>query len=79
MGQVIYPGVPRIIKITVLSGELTGSAAHNMGTTPDCGKPNANVSDNVGNAYASANDTTVTVTCDVPVSQDTIFRVLVIV
>jgi len=79
MGQTIYPGVPKIVSVTVLNGQTTGTAKHHMGTTPSCGRPNPNTLDNVGNAYATADETDLTVTCEVPVSQDTVFKVMVIV
>lgn len=80
MAQVIYPGIPKIVEVTVLNGQLTGTAFHYMGTTPRCGRPNPNVSDGAtATAYATADDSIITVTCDVPVSQDIVFNVPVIV
>ena len=80
MAQIIWPGIPKFIEVTVLNGQLTGSAFHYMGTVPKCARPNPNVSDGAtGTAYASANETTLTVTCEVPVSQDIVFVVPVMV
>ena len=80
MGQTIYPGVPKIVSVTVLNGQTTGTAKHHMGTTPSCGKPNPNVKDNAANtAYATADETDITVTCEVPVSQNTVFKVVAMI
>lgn len=80
MVQVIYPGVPKIITVVVLSGQVTGSAAHGMGGTPQCGKPNPDKQDSAANtAYATADDTTITVTTEVPVSSNVTFKVMVMI
>ncbi len=68
-----------MINVVVLSGQTTGSAPHGMGGAGRCGKPNPNTLDNIGNAYASADDTTVTVTCEVPVSSNVTFTVPVMI
>ena len=79
-GITIYPGIPKNILVTVLSGETTGTALHHMGTTPRVSRPNPNKSDNAAfSSYATADDTTITVTCDAPVSSDVIFSVDAIV
>lgn len=78
MGVIIYPGVLKMLQVTVLNGQSTGSAYHHMGTTPNCGAPSANVADGA-RAIATADETTLTVTTDVPVSQDIIYTVPVIV
>ena len=80
MSQTIWPGIPKFIEVTVLNGQLSGSAYHYMGTVPKCARPNPNVTDGAtSTAYASADATTLTVTCEVPVSQDIIFVVPVMV
>ncbi len=72
----IYPGIPKNVQVTVLSGQTTGYAPHHMGTTPRVSRPNPNKGDNAAfNSYATADDTNVTVTCDIPVSSDIIFGV----
>lgn len=74
------PGTPKIILVTVASGAVTGSALHEMGGTPLCGKPNPNVADGASStAYATANSTQVTVTCEIPTSQQIIFSVPVVI
>ena len=78
MAQIITPGVPKMIQVTVLNGQQTGSAFHYMGTTPKCGSPSANLADGA-RPIATADDTTLTVTTDVPVSQDITYNVMVIV
>lgn len=63
------------VQVTVLSGQLTGTAAHGFGKTPSrVGRPNPNRDDGY-NARASASATLITVTCEAPVSADTIFDV----
>lgn len=80
MVQVIYPGVPKIISVVVLSGQTTGSAAHGLGGQPRCSRPNPDTTDNAANsARATANDTTVTVTTEIPVSSNITFQVLVMI
>jgi len=78
MAQIITPGVPKMIEVTVLSGQISGTAYHYMGTTPKCGAPSPNVADGA-RPIATADETILTVTCDVPVSQDIIYEVMVIV
>ncbi|MDD5616319.1 MAG: hypothetical protein PHH85_08975 [Candidatus Methanoperedens sp.] len=80
MSQTIYPGIPKIIDVTILNGQLTGTKYHYMGTTPKCGKPNPNLDDLANaSAFATADDSIVTVTVSMPVSQDTTYAVLVMV
>lgn len=65
----------RTVTVTVLATATSGSAAHNMGTTPIVfGRPNPNQNDGL-NSYASADATNVTVTCATAVTTDTIFTV----
>ena len=78
MATIIYPGIPKWVTVTVLSGQLSGATLHYMGTTPRCTAPNPNVEDGA-RARASADETLVTVTCDVPVSQNVNFDVMVMV
>lgn len=67
----------RTVTVTVLGTATSGSAAHNMGTTPIVfGRPNPNQNDGL-NSYASADATNVTVTCATAVTTDTIFTVTV--
>jgi len=80
MAQIITPGVPKMIEVTVLTGQTSGTAYHYMGTTPKCSNPNPDQADGAtGTAWATADDTQVTVHTDVPVSADIKFTVMVIV
>lgn len=78
MGIIIYPGVPKMKQVTVLNGQQVGTVLHQMGTTPNCGAPSPNVADGA-RAIATADETTLTVTTDVPVSQDIIYNVMVMI
>lgn len=78
MAQIIVPGVPKMIEVTILLGETTGTAYHYMGTIPQCAAPNPDVEDGA-RARASADETTLTVTTDVPVSQNIRYKVMVMI
>ncbi len=61
------------VTVTVTAGNTTASSAHNMGKTPTIiGRPNPNKLDGL-DSYGSADDTNITITCQSPVSTDTIF------
>lgn len=63
----------RIISVTVSANGTTGNTAHNMGKTPNLlGRPNPNQSDGL-DAIGSADGTNVTITCQQPVTTNTIF------
>lgn len=63
------------IYVTITTNNLTGSAAHGLGKTPTMlGRPSPNQLEGLS-AVATADVTNVTVTCNAPVSSDTIFAV----
>ena len=77
--SVIRPGVPTIVQVTVLTGQLTGSTPHWLGSTPMIvGRPDP--SDPAGNgADASVDATNVTVTLDIAQALDITFSVMVMI
>lgn len=64
----------KFVQVTVLNGALTGTIAHYLGVTPKCGAPNPNVFDGA-RAIVTADNSLVTVTTDVPVSQNIIYTI----
>lgn len=61
------------LTVTLTANNSTASTAHNMGKTPNIlGRPNPDKLDGL-DSYGSADGTNITITCNAPVSSDTIF------